>query len=425
MTETKDSNPPYRRGVLDRPRTVIVGHWTEEELSRIDPLVGMRWHFEGFYDLRETVAEAEIDLLIMKDVHNEQGSSGSLRNAPFTIYLPGSGRGVPPSLSGEYLYSKECAHYEYEVTDSPGPIPDLARRAAGSIQSAVGMPRWYFLQGRFGNVEQALKSDSWLLRTDEGICAFHHEDFLLVPAQMRTRVSDAEWIAAAIHDWKPRAPKTFPRAPDWRDDPLWKTESELAALAKITQVEAERRAYNEKQDLVLAELMKVSQEESAKVDKNERRLLTSAGDNLVAAVRSALETLGYDIEAPPEEATPAKAEDLIATRGEWPEWSASIEVKGFSRRGPRVPEVIKLDKRRQRRGTHAAVLFVNCQTAHPPGSRDYPFAGNQESLESVEEAGVCVVDTRHLFRALSDEHLAASLIQAMSASHGVYAPPPE
>jgi hypothetical protein len=149
-------------------------------------------------------------------------------------------------------------------------------------------------------------------------------------------------------------------------------------------------------------------------------LLTTQGEELVDAASDAFRSLGFIVTIPEEEATAAKAEDLLLSRHDWQSWQASVEVKGFATSSAKIPHAIKLDQRRRRRGSVQALLVVNGEFSTPPPLRHSPFQGNRESHDSLVELATLVIDSRDLYKAVVSAELASQLVDAIHHGAGVF-----
>lgn len=425
-----DARTPLARGVLSRPRTVFLGDWADAEIEELRPLVGHLWRFSSADELVDQVAEYEVDLLILRGAPASKAGLWN-RTQPncFVIYFPTDNTDELGPCLGERFQSKLM---EYEVTPDGGELGQLMREATESLSTAVGLPRWK-RSVRHGMSEGFTSGSEWLARTlvDKAPFAFfdvHGTEYVDVPAIGLLVVPDAlcrtvpywQWISAAARSWQGHFPAAFPNIRHWKEDLRWLSKKEADALRNVEELALERQEAMRNFDSRLVELRAELQQESARADANERRLLTTQGDELTDAVSSAFSALGFDILVPGEEATSAKAEDLVLSRREWEGWSASVEIKGFRTTGVKVVQAVKLSKRRDRRKATQALLVVNSEFAKDPAARHPPFSDNQDARDSVVELGVLVLDTRELYQVINGTIPAETLIEAIRYGSGVF-----
>jgi hypothetical protein len=230
-----------------------------------------------------------------------------------------------------------------------------------------------------------------------------------LPAETTNHV---QWLAAALKMLHEIDAGRFPAEPDWRQGEGWATPGLLAAHEDLAMVERERKAalrvFDSRAELARSALVT----EAASAAAGMQRLLTAAGDDLVAAVADVLTEFGFqceDMDAHHDATNGAKLEDLrvTSTDGEGHAWTALVEVKGYSK-GAKANDVAQIFGRPARAylketGQDAEGLWhiVNVWREHDPSTRDEPFSGANDLLV-LEDNGGCAVDTRDLFRAWRD-----------------------
>lgn len=446
MTEQARS---HRKGVLKRPRTVFLGDWNQDELKELSGLVGEDYHFNSFEETQKGVALGEVDLIVARrasfltsEPHSE-GVEGlaellsgrerqkkvRLRNlwhrwarGTFFVYFGGHEiLPADPTPEGTLLLTAQCQHRELLVTNEDGELQDLSRIATKDFKNGRELAFWRT------NAPALLETGEWLVQTDEGGApAFHRFDektgkgMLILQEPLCRAVTEHQWLAAVLRLWHEKAPNHFPDVITWEDEVRWQTTEEKQITEQLTQLDERRKTALAEFSQQEADLKASFERAKSKAEQSERRLLTTQGDELVEAVAAALIELGFVSSPPDDEGTNHKKEDLLVTRDEWPEWEASIEVKGKARSGAKGDEATKLGKRRNTRGTQQAILFVNGEFSRAPNNRGPLFSNNQEIISMVKVVGVLVVDTRDLYQALFDEHLRQELVSAMRSKVGAY-----
>jgi hypothetical protein len=148
----------------------------------------------------------------------------------------------------------------------------------------------------------------------------------------------AAWISAAVDAWHRDDPDRFPGPPDWARSKEWMTREELQLRVAVedAQAELERQQVDLIQRVDAAE--SALEEAQARHDDEERILLTGQDNDLVDAVHSALERLGFDVKDIDKKRAEEdrerggmprpKLEDLQVSDPDT-SWQALAEVKGY------------------------------------------------------------------------------------------------
>ncbi|MCB9672394.1 MAG: restriction endonuclease [Alphaproteobacteria bacterium] len=354
------------------------------------------------------------------DVYITEGPSkpSELRRSyPYSVYFV-------PTVSGRHRTRLRA----YEVESDDGPLAELcelAERSMASRETAEGLPYspdWSKYQAE-ENITRVLiwtkdAPHCFLIPSTASLGAL-----LVVPAELATSPASIEhWVLAAFRYFQsePDSDRTFDSVPNRWADEAWMARATTAANAKLRDAREEfsraTRAF-ESQERELSEQVEACRAEG---ERTVRRLLTSNGDALRDAVVDALQKLGMTVTVPASENTDEKREDLLLEHRNWGRWTASVEVKGWSRRGLKMPEVTKLGTRARRRGSTTGILIVNAEFSRPMAQRHAPFQANEEGIENAQVASVLVIDTRHLFQALEHDYKREELELAMHHKVGVF-----
>tara|TARA_B100000609_G_scaffold142786_1_gene114734 strand:- start:5423 stop:6823 length:1401 start_codon:yes stop_codon:yes gene_type:complete len=454
-----EKSKPQRKCLLKRPRSVFLGDWNQEELGELGGLVGEVYHFYSFEEAHKDVVLEEVDLVIARNAglvrreesNNEMAPRRSRTKAyvhyvnklrkqwlrwTCDIFLVHFGGSIvlpkTPRISGGTLSQEKCRHRELLVTGQPGELQDLARTAIKACKDGREFVFWTDDIQPTGphsaSIPKPIDIEEWFVQTDEGGApAFHWFDeqekrrgMLVLQEPLCRSVTELKWLAAVLRLWHEKAPDSFPDVITWEDDLQWQTTDERRIAKELNELHLNREAALAEFAQQEADLRTSFERAKTRADQAERRLLTTQGDELVEAVEAALGDLGFVSKPPDDEATKHKKEDLLVTRDEWPEWEASVEVKGKARSGAKGNEATKLGVRRDARGTQQAILFVNGEFSKAPSHRGSLFSNNQEVISMVKDVGVLVVDTRDLYQALFDEQLRQELVSAMKNKAGAY-----
>ncbi|UJP40791.1 hypothetical protein [Cellulomonas palmilytica] len=215
------------------------------------------------------------------------------------------------------------------------------------------------------------------------------------------------WLVHVLRFLHTAAPDTFPAEPDWQAGAAWAPPELSTAISDLERQVADRERLIAEADA------RVEAAEQA-VDNARRdaaagpwRLLTAEGDELVAAVGSALRAFGFTVAEKDDEhhATHGRRlEDLLVTDPTAPDWESLVEVKGYSR-GARVNDVAQVVGAPSTyfaadRGRAPASVWhvVNVERGVDPSARAVAIP-NDKDLRALTDASGALIDTRMLFRA--------------------------
>jgi hypothetical protein len=238
-------------------------------------------------------------------------------------------------------------------------------------------------------------------------CAFVRQGGTSVMWCLPEELSDdpVPWVRAAVRVWHERNPKRFPHDPGWPSDRRWMTSDETRLLDAIDTLEVERNAYvaeSEQRERAFRDELRLAQDAA---ESGARRLLTAQGDDLVAAVTTALERLGFDVEDRDKLVQPGepRLEDLRVTApADDPEWVALVEVKGRTggaavgdllKIGRFVENFIETEGRRPSRRWYVVNQFIG----QDPGSRQLILHGHDADLAVFARQDGMAMDTAQLF----------------------------
>lgn len=265
--------------------------------------------------------------------------------------------------------------------------------------------RTFHRGGELSAFSESLAVRPFLLGPDDKILAgsFDRDEntpIWFLPADVPDLFS---WVVAALREWHARFPDRFPAVPDWADTGEWATNDERVLLAGRHENESwirERIAdYKEREAALNADLGAARQ----RANQYERALLTADGGDLVDAVACALVELGFHV-VDMDEHWPEgqRKEDVRVLDEDAAGWVALAEVKGFTN-GIKESGFTSLVRWGQFYVQETGQLpnsswyIANGFRRDDPTLRPEPYAGRDDALDVVEEAGGVVVDTRALF----------------------------
>ncbi|SDL21913.1 hypothetical protein [Microbacterium azadirachtae] len=320
-----------------RPRVLAIG-LTPDEIEAIRPVAGSIVEASSIYD----VHAEEHDVLIHTGANFSDSSwfmnrriafaaaakppEERPRVAPSSGGVHGSGR-TPTASRTQFKPARD-----FDVTEKARSlgvaslVERSCRPAQGATYSGFTTPVYPdreetpFLRERLTNgmclaalletVDDPTRSDS----------AFWLPDI--------ARAFLADWVRVAFAHWRAHDPDAFPEGAEWRTSDAWSAPVELDARARLVafdEAEAERVAK------AAARRRQLTDGLDASLSAGEvwRSLVSDAGDELVAAVKTALEGFGFavvDADALPQHKG-KKREDLRVSDGDW---VALVEVKGYA-----------------------------------------------------------------------------------------------
>lgn len=335
---------------------------------------------------------------------------------PVSKWRPASSQWSPPrpflseSFGDEVHISPEC----------PADLRGLVERTLVPLFQEKGSHRTVVDQW-YQNSPDGPTAFTPLLTTSDGkplAAIYSHPDiaevwWLPVDEDHAETFDFVAWISAALEVWHREDPERFPGPPDWARSREWMTREELQLLVAVE----EARAELERQQIELGERVAAAEsalaDAQARHDDQERVLLVSQGDELVVAVRVALESLGFDVEDIDKKRAEEdrerggmprpKLEDLrVSDPGT--SWQALAEVKGYGG-GGKTTDFQKIGRfigiyQSQNNGSlpDATWYVVNQFLGTPPGTRPLLMEPQAEDVNVfAETANGVLVDTRDLF----------------------------
>jgi hypothetical protein len=209
----------------------------------------------------------------------------------------------------------------------------------------------------------------------------------------------AEWAHAAMRRWREVDPARFPLGSEWRDDARWQTGGERDLHAQIASARETLFAATKRLEGEITVLDAQLRAAAAQADANERRLVTEAGAELVDAVRTALESIGFKVQDVDKDRPPGdRLEDLRVVDPD-DGWTAIAEVRGYTG-GARVNDLIRIGMRFATRFEKAEQTppdrlwyIANDFREMPPGERPAILAANPVELETFGENGGLAIST--------------------------------
>jgi hypothetical protein len=211
-----------------------------------------------------------------------------------------------------------------------------------------------------------------------------------------------DWLLAALNAWSHLDSARFPVRQAWRQEERWQVSKERELIAELRQLEVERNNMLTEVEMRMTKVR--GQLENAQAEGEvDRKLLTTQGDELVAAVRSALRNLGFDVAAMDERwPVSDKREDLRVTDVSVNDWEAIAEVRGY-KRGAELSDLMRLSRFAKRyqqdegRYPDGVWYIANHFIPDSPSERSAILASHPKEVDAFADDDGLIVDTRHLF----------------------------
>jgi hypothetical protein len=219
-------------------------------------------------------------------------------------------------------------------------------------------------------------------------------------------------------------PDSVPPDLDWKISERWsppEVSKHVGDLQALRQAHEEAlKEFHRREQEIQAQL-----EESTRLaDEGTRRILTTDGDELVEAVTTVLEDLGFkvrDMDDHHDERTGAKLEDLRVEDPSDADWLTLVEVKGYAK-GAKVNDVPQITGRpavsyTKETGQEPPAVWhiVNAWRGTNPSTRVQAIP-NDDDLRPLTEASGALIDTRDLFEVWRDVSAGIADAESVRAS---------
>ena len=215
---------------------------------------------------------------------------------------------------------------------------------------------------------------------------------LLLPESAKLAV----WLRAFLSEIHESYPERVPQAPPRLSKPSdWYTPDEMALADRIAQIESDMDRLRSEGDDLQARL-EIAGENA---DRGIRRALWSDGNELVAAAREILVSLGFTVHDMDSEVVQGepKREDLRLTLQCLPDWEAIVEVKGYGS-GVKTSDSRQIREHRDSyvrendRIPDMTVWLSNPYRGEDPSSRTAPDQNVEDAAASIGAVHVLVTD---------------------------------
>jgi hypothetical protein len=403
-----------------RPRVVLIG-FGEDDVDRFEAIFPTVWAFPRA-DLARTACEpSEVDLVV---------SSNGLANyfeTNHTILFSPHADSLPSASVHVNLRLDRSAGEEFEVVSGAptaletvqdvlveelhrqkrGAWGKLVIKPQGVLHAMAGLPALQGAPNLEGEGASVFRDALLTTKTPAGalaIVTFSHTGHGLAWFPNGFSGDKVACVRAVLLHWSGRLGDVFPGIADWEKALQWATREEATVIEALSAHDGEAKAVLEG---IKARRREIEEKLAAARDRGSagaRRILTAAGEPLVAAVAEVLRDLGFDVENMDAQLAPnaPRREDLrLRTGGDW---EAIAEVKGYQTSGGKTADLQQVQnharfyvatKKRQ-----PAKLFyiVNQHYGVPPEMRRRALVGSDDDIAMFGEGGGLVISTLDLFR---------------------------
>ena len=398
---------------IEKPRVAAIG-LNEEQAASIEPWCAELRRADSWseYLIRYALSETEIAVVRNADDLMFDGSVHLLLVSPGRFSWPYwhlAAKGVQGIDSLESIPSNTERHVK-AADDCPDIYASLAGELAKGLKTAKDPPKTFSRPVRLQDETRVLAqtTSGYPVALRCKIERFTQKQEMagrLKPAVVLAlpKIDDIrEWYRAFLHDIHEIDRSAVPRLPPRLASPAeWYTSEEHDIAGQIADINQRIACLQQQQEVLESELDSLRHA----ADDGIRQALWGEGAELVAAVKTILEGLGFevrDMDAETPEGQP-KREDLRLTHPSLPGWEAISEVKGYSR-GTKTSDARQINEYRNRyRDDEGRFPDLTLWIANPhntiidPSDRPYPDDNVSESAANIEAVHILTADLYRLW----------------------------
>lgn len=429
-------------GQRPRPRVALLGNFKYDDVEHFKRMFPTIWRAQYITDLRKLVDVREIDLLIIASgimyANDWPEKTHTVCFSDKIGYLPGPFSQVFLKIIGN------AETEEFLFPDVPLPLNRRREADYCDLTSVRGWPKLGFSYGAIETTK--LKTATNILNSGTIICerntniplaiAFIRKDSNLGIAWLPSVVTNqAAWVEVLVTQWAQSDKDSFPIWGDWTASPEWLVPEEEQILSKIQALEEQKQKSVTEIDKQIGELTSELALAKAKANKEQRRLITAQGPELVDEVAKALKAIGFNVTVVDKligENEP-KREDLRLRHStkEGKEWNAIVEVRGYARSAGNTADLLRLARfaelYRKETGKYPdkRIYIVNGQLELLlPSQRQKPLASADEDLQIFAESSGILIWSVDLFRAMkaTDPADYPTLLESIKRAQGRWTP---
>ena len=403
-------------GERPRPRVALLGQFPGDDIERFMRMFPTVWSGLDFGQLRQQVHVSEVDLLIIAP---EARQIGDWMEETHVICFSSDIDHLPGPTDRTKVYPDGHADTEeFLLPDVPLPISRRREADLAGLDKIKGWRRLklhYFSYGVDEGPEDDVFNKAAII-SERGTkaplaVAFVREENSLGVAWLPfgSLVDRAFWVEVLVTLWAECDPVRLPNFGDWVNSPDWMTPEEERIVSEIEGLEQEKQRFIVDIDRRIGEAAVRFGEAQRDAGLGLRRLITAQGDELVGAVSTVLQDLGFRVENVDKsipEGEPRR-EDLRLRQpiGLQDEWEAIVEVRGYARSSGKTSDLQRLGRfadlyeKEKGRFPDRRVYIVNGQLELLPPQREAPLLSS-EDIEIFGESDGIVVWTLDLFKVM-------------------------
>ena len=425
---------------LEKPTVAAIG-LDDDQVASIEPWCAELNRADSWAQYLDRFALSETEIAIVRGIDDLwfEGSVHLLLVAPGQLSWPYWHRETK-GVRGSHTLESIGSNTERRVKaaeDCPDIYASLAAKLAKDLTAATDPPVTFSRPVRLEDQIQVLAHTTSgfpvALRCEiERFTGAQVMAGRLQPAVVLVlpRIDDIRaWFRALLHDIHEIDPAAVPRPPPRLAAPAdWHTPEELDLAEQIADIDRQITCRQQKRELHEAGLDSLGRA----ADDGIRQALWGEGTRLVAAVKTILERLGFEVRDMDAE-TPEgqlKREDLRLTHPARPGWEAISEVKGYSR-GTKTSDARQINEYRNRyRDDEGTFPDLTLWIANPynaindPSDRPPPDDNVNESAANIETVHVLTADLYRVWAMVeAGQAVADQLLQELiDASPGIWRP---
>jgi len=412
------------KGNRPRPRVALVGNFEEETVEALKILFPTLWMSQGLASLKKIVSPEEVDVTIIGPDFVPPGSGIEANDfiaSTHVICFSKSVTSLPgPLKHTSVVLSEYSSTEEYFISEMPLQKYNLIEKDLARLENAKGLPTLELRVVYYGPPgNQAKKLEK--IFNDGALFFQPHTNlpFAIIFKRAGTKLGLAwlpgenysmlAWIELICGEWAAQDQLRLPNFGDWTKTPDWMTSEEIVLRDEINALtfDLERLASDYQIRIATTEerLYHITLLENTR----KRRLLTAQGDELLGAVASAFEELGFSVTLLDKEldANSPKREDLRLRDPDAENWDAIVEVRGHAKSSGQSSDLQRLSKFARLylaevgKEPNKLIYVVNGQTEIPsPQQRQVPFSAAQDDVIAFSEQGGLIIWSPDFFKAL-------------------------
>ncbi len=434
-------------GQRPRPRVALLGNFKANDMEHFQHMFPTIWLAKDIQEMAELVDVREIDLIaIASDVEHV---SNWAQKTHVVCFSKDVGR-LPGPIPQSYLQIPDKAETEeFSLPDVPLPI---SRRREADYSNLTSIRGWSRLRLGFesgiyiAKIPQTKRKAAITFFNDGSIICERHTNSPLAVYFVRENtnlgvgwlpsvdINQAAWVELLVTQWAQSDKDAFPNFGDWTSSPEWLVVEEEQILSQIQALEQKKRKSVIEIDRRIGELTTALAIAKTNANKEQRRLITAQGKELVDEVAKALKDIGFNVTDVDElfsEKGPKREDLRLGHLGKGGgEWNAIVEVRGYARSAGNNTDLLRLARfadlynNETGQAPDKRIYIVNGQLELLPSQRQEPLASAPEDLQIFSDTAGILIWSIDLFRALkaTDPADYPALLESIKGTKGRWVP---